>query len=281
MEASTSPEVNPSVPATNPSDPRKSDKKDSDRRPRPTYFTVPVSSLALVLSVISFVQSTWQGHYEEQRTIRSQLTDVLAKYMSTTIDILKASHEFAQSDPKLYQALSGGLNQQQEFLLHQAMYLATQIPRQVSSVEYETIAFANVGSGDLINADKYYRKAIEVSPDDNYRSQATRQYAVFLFTQHRFEEGRGQFQQAASLIKGTDNWARAARGQVYQFWAVDESVFADSPTRASQLFESARNEYAGIDISFTRDYALQNLEATRQAPAAISSATTSGISPLP
>jgi tetratricopeptide (TPR) repeat protein len=244
---------------------------------RKDYVTIAISSLALLVSLSSTVLSYWRGYYDEQRTVRSQLSDVLSRIITTNVESAKLFRDVSDEDPTYVQAISAALSQQQGFLLHQAMYLTDQIPRLVSAFEYNTIAYSNANSGDPINAERYYRTAIEVSSNDNYRAQAMRSYAYHLFSQRRFEEGRDELKRAITLISGGDNFARFTRGFLYQSWAANESAFANAPKRAEELFESARNEYAGIDVVPMRDAALKTLSQVRSAPPAAAARQGAGV----
>jgi tetratricopeptide (TPR) repeat protein len=218
--------------------------------------------ISLVATAISLIR----GKYEKQRAVRSQITDVLSRIVSTKLENAKLFYDAVDKSPDYYQAISGMLNQQNAFLLHQAIYLTDQVPELVTAVEYNTLAFANADSGDLILAERYYRKAIDVSSNDFYKSLAIRSYAIFLFPQRRFEEAREHFRKAVSLLKGGDNLVRYTNGFTYQIWAWNELNNAASPRRAEELFESARSEFAGIDNETIRQQALRALEAAKNLP---------------
>jgi hypothetical protein len=219
-----------------------------------------VSGSALLLSIISYIYSVITKKYETLRTLRLQLSDVFSRIYATDLESLKVSGQAGITET-LRQAEIGQLNQQRYFLLHQAMRLAEDIPKLVTDVEYNTIAYTSANVGDPLNADKFYRKANDAAPTPFFQSSAIRSYAVFLFNQHRFEEGRRQFENAASLITGSDNQARFARGTVYQNWAYSEHTLANSPKRAEQCVESARSEFSGIDVETFRNQLMAQLES--------------------
>lgn len=223
------------------------------------------SGLALILSAIAFVNSEIKGVSEKQRTIRSQLTDVLSRIIALNLENARTYRD-AGKDPFYYQQVSGILNQQNAFLLQQAMYLSEQIPSLVSAVELNTIAAGNANAGDLVIAEKYYKRAIDSAGNDYYRSLATRSYAAFLFPQRRFEEGRDEFRKAVTLLKGGDNVIRLTNGVTYQMWGYSEMQSGASPQVVDDLFQKARTEFAGIDNQFLRDTSLQGLDATRRNP---------------
>ncbi len=168
------------------------------------------------------------------------------------------------------QALFASYNQQMVSYLTQASYLAEQIPDLVSFVEYNTLATIYASSGDMFQADPLYRKAIDVSPNNSYKGLATASYAQFSFTQRRFEDGRRSFENALSLLAGSDNFARYNAGQTYMRWALCELNAAHRESRANELFDSAQNEFNGIDVVVSREEALRYLEAIRRQPAGAS-----------
>lgn len=227
------------------------------------------SGLALLLSIVAFFNSEMKGRLEVQRTIRSQLTNVLTQIISLNLENAKASRDAAK-DPLLYYQVSSILNQQNGFLLQQAIYLSEQIPSLVTTVELNTIATANANVGDLVVAEKYYKRAIDSAPTDYYRSLSVRSYAAFLFPQRRFEEGRDQFRRAVTLLKGGDNQVRLTNGVTYQMWGYSEKQSGAPPQAVDDLFQKAQNEFSGIDNQFLRDSSLQALEAARRGSTAVS-----------
>jgi tetratricopeptide (TPR) repeat protein len=229
-------------------------------------IALSISSLAFILSLAATMISLIRSKYEKQRAIKREITDTLGKIISTNIENAKLFHETAEKDPAYYQLVSGILNQQNAFLLHQATYLTDQAPELVTAVEYNTIAATMANAGDLISAEIYYKKAIDVSPNDYYRSLAMRSYAGYLFPQRRFEEARESFRKAISLLTGGGNLVRYTNGFTYQIWAWNELHNAASPRRAEELFESAASEFGGIDNETVRQNALKGLQAAKGAP---------------
>lgn len=225
-----------------------------------------ISSLAFLLSLVATIISLIRSKYEKQRAIKKEITDTLSKIVSTSLENAKLYRESAEKDPPYYQAVSSILNQQNAFLLQQATYLMDEVPGLVTAIEYNTIAAANANAGDLISAEKYYKKAIDVSPNNYYRSLAIRGYAGYLFPQRRFDEARENFRKAISLLTGGDNLVRYTNGLTYQMWAWNELNNAASPRRAEELFESATNEFDGIDDETVRRTALNGLQAAKGSP---------------
>ena len=224
-----------------------------------------LSTAAFCLSIYATVRGERKSNDERQRTVRGQLTDVLGKLTALALEGAKIQHE-AKDERNFLQAVSQILGQQNGFLLDQAVYLSEQIPNLVTTYEFNTIAGANATAGNLLLAEKYFTKAVEVAPNALYTALAVRSYAVFLYPQGRLNEGREQFRRAVDLLKGEDNFIRWTKGLTYQAWALSELNFARSPEKASEYFENARKEFASIDADAVRNTALASLEAARHFP---------------
>ena len=229
---------------------------------RKDLITLSLSIAAFLLSIFATYRTEKKAREERQRTIRSQLTDVLGRLTDLQLDLAKLQLE-AKNNREYFVAVNSVIAQQNGFLIDQAVYLSEQIPQLVTTYEVNTIAAANANAGNFIVAERYYQNAIKISPNALYKSLAVRSYAMFLFPQGRIKEARDQFRAAIDLLKGEDNAVRSTNGFSYQIWAQNELNFARSPERANEYFEKARNEYASIDVEFMRNMALENLDAAR------------------
>ena len=218
-----------------------------------------LSLLAFVLSLLATLSGERRASDERRRTLRAQLSDVLDRLSSLQLENAKLLHE-ARGDPAYVQAVGGALAQQNGFLLDQASFLADQIPALVTTYEFNTLATASFASGNVFAAEKYHRQAIASARLPLYKAQATRGYAVFLFTQRLFPEARAQFAAALALAGDGDNLACQTNGLTYQTWAWNERYLAMDETRAQELLAKARAEYGAIDIEFLRASMLQALD---------------------
>jgi tetratricopeptide (TPR) repeat protein len=227
-------------------------------------ISIVLSALAFLLSASATVISLIRSRHEKQRAIKREITETLGRIVSTALESAKVYRESRESDPAYFQTVSSILNQQNTFLLNQATYLAEQVPGLMTAIEYNTIASATANAGDFIAADRYYKKAVEVSPNDYYRALAMRSYANFLFSQQRFENARGLFKTALGLITGSGNFVRYTNGFTYQMWAWNEANQAKQQQFADLLFERAANEFNQIDNQAVLRDALAQLQAARQ-----------------
>ena len=226
-------------------------------------ISVSLSVLAFILSGSATIISIVRARQEKQRAIKREITETLGRIVSTALDSAKAYRETAQSDPAYFQAVSSILNQQNTFLLNQATYLAEQVPTLMTAVEYNTIASATASAGDLIAADRYYKKAVDVAPNGYFRALALRSYANFLFQQQRFDEARRLFKQSVALIAGTGDFVHFTNGFTYQMWGWNEANLAHAKAQADVYFEIAANEFMAIENVQVRSDSLMRLQLAR------------------
>lgn len=224
-----------------------------------------ISGLALLVSAIALFLSTRRAGYETQRTLRAQLNEVLRELSALGIEVQKVQYR-GRTEPDYAAALAPAHNQQQVFLVQQAVYLAGQIPALVSSAEWTAMGYFSALSNDMLTGNSCYSRAVQVAPDAVKRLSAKTAYAWFLFTQRRFEEARAQYREGLAELTQNDNFARYQKGRTNMFWGQNERLFAKANTLAQTAFEAAASEFAGIDLDAVRESALKELEAAKQAP---------------
>jgi tetratricopeptide (TPR) repeat protein len=226
-------------------------------------ITLSIAGLALIVSLGSAIYTAIYGgggKYDQQRTIRNQLTDVLKQIFDTQLELVRQSQDAVGKSPMYMQNINGVLGQQNAALLSQATYLADQIQELVTPVEYTTIAMASAQMGNYPQANKCAKRAVDISKDNYIKAIASRVCANILFSQGEIETGRQYFNSAVSLLQGEDNLDYYTKGFTYQFWAASEKTFATSDNRAEDLFEKARKEYQNISIQMVQDKAINELE---------------------
>ena len=226
-------------------------------------ISLSIAGLALFVSLGSAIYTAIYGSggkYDQQRTLRNQLTDVLKQIFDTQLEQVKQYQDAVGKNPLYMQNITSVLSQQNAALLSQATYLADQIQELVTPVEYSTIAMASAQMGNYPRANLCAKRAVEMSKDNYFKAIASRIYANILFTQGEVERGRQYFNLAVSLLGGEDNLDYYTKGFTYQFWAVNEKTFAPSDNRGEKLFENARNEYKKISIQMVQDMAINELE---------------------
>ena len=223
---------------------------------------VVISIVALAVSIIALALSTRGRRLERERTLRSQLSEVLREYASTLLERSRVTSATDRDRPTP-SGVTAVLDQLESFLVQQINYLAEQIPRLVTSVEWCAIGYSNGRSGDFVRADMYYKRGIEASTDAMYKIGAAIAYAWCLYTQRRFEEGRSTYRQHLANLTNNDDFARYQKGRAYMFWGMNECTFAQSETQSKQAFEGAFSEFTGISMKSFRENALKELEKAR------------------
>lgn len=225
-------------------------------------LTLGIAVLAFLVSAVSTAITIVRGRREKQRAIRNDITNVLSQIVENSLENARLFNESQGQFTPFYQRASAILNQRNNFLLHQGVYLSEQLPELVTAVEYNTLAVAHADSGDLLRAESYYEKAIVASRDDYYRSIATRSLAVFLFQQHRLAEARRNFEFAIGLLLDRDQ-AHYAKGITYQTWGLCERDIANEVDRAKYCFYQAEKQFAAIENVMARNNCLTALQAAK------------------
>jgi tetratricopeptide (TPR) repeat protein len=210
--------------------------------------TLGISLFAIILSITATFRGEIRADFEADRTIRSQLTFVLESMMQANLDGVKIGSEPATASNDNYiQTSLNILNQRNASLLSQAMYLSNQIPELVTPVELVTIAHAQLQIGNLILAEEYYSKAVDLSKSDYDTISSLRIRGNYFFINHRFQEGRNDYKKALGLFSANNDMSSWTHGTTYLRWANDEKFIGGSESRAEPLYESAKNELIKID----------------------------------
>lgn len=235
--------------------------------------TLITSIIAIILSGISLISSTIGSNFEKQRTLRSQLTDVLSRIISVGVDHIKMEHEISLEkfrlkkekipfDTMYIQNIKMIHGQENGFLLQQARYIAEQISELVTPVEFNTIALASANAGELEMAEIYFLKSIRASNTPYLKSSSIRGYAAYLFAQNRHSEARKKFNDSITCYAETHDLAYMTNGFTYQMWLNLENSIIPPNTRSplcDQLLENAKQQFSQIKNPVMRDQALQGL----------------------
>jgi hypothetical protein len=242
-----------------------------------SQVTLPVliSLTAFLISNVSAVIAYRSAKRERQRSIRTQITDVLGRIVAnqlahanlrfdTQVELQQQQHGQGGGQAQLQklQYLGSVYGQQSAFLLDQVKYLTDQVPELVTTVEYNTLAAVNADAGNWMEAEHYYVKAIQIARNTVQTALATNSYARFLFNSERPEEGRRKVAEAIAMMKGDNDVAQSTRGQCYQQWALCEMLTGAPPQRVEELFGYAAAEFSAMH---NKPYAQTLLDILAQA----------------
>ncbi len=244
-------------------------------------LSIFISTAALLISIFATVKGEMNGEKERERTVRSQLTDVLGRIEALSIDgtnlskendlerlkIENSESEFEKNQARikaLYaQNVLSMISRQVSGLLDQATYLSDQIPQLVTTIEYNTIASAFSSSNQALKAEVYFKKAIDLAPDAFMKSGATRTYAMFMFPQGRIPEGRELFRQSLTYLKGQDNLVLYENGLTCQYWGMLEKNSGGNSDESNRQFQEAQNYFSRITVEPVKINLLNALEAAK------------------
>lgn len=222
-------------------------------------FTILISILALLVSGVAEITSFDIGKAEEQNAVRQQITEVLKEITANDLKIINLqSDKTINNRQRLF--VNTILGQRRAILLQQVLYLKDKEPALITSIDYNTIAYIEAEVGDMRLAERYFKKAIDLSQSDRTKAFATVSYAVFLFSTQRQSEGRDQFTKALSLLHGNNDTAHVDRGNLYQIWGNEEMTLAPSDQRFEKIFESGRKEFRNITDHASSCQALDQLD---------------------
>lgn len=230
-----------------------------------------VSAVAVLFSIASLVISNNISQIQEERVLRSELTDTLDKLATIQIEALRIQSEFtadinnAATQALVQQALVA-FNTQNVNLLQQAITLANRIPSFVTWIDYSIIAQASQNFGDMLLAETYYQRAIEKASTNYDKGIAIRGYAGFLFAQNRLEEARVQIQAAVDTLEnleGSPEYRSFTLGFTYQNWAISEAMVGQTE-EAERLLRQSCEMYGTIQNSAARQNAINTLNAAWQ-----------------
>jgi tetratricopeptide (TPR) repeat protein len=196
---------------------------------------------------------------EELRVVIMGLIDVREKHQREVAPL---------TDPRARTMVESFLMMKKNILLESADILVGQIPRLVSSSEYQILAYEQMLDSNFKAAEKFYLKAIGASRSDLSKIFALRALAAFYFgagPQTDFGKGRSNFGKAVHVLpdKPLDPYSVYTLGYSYEMWAFSE--LANGFEEGRDLLNRARKYYRDLpDNFFLKLPALAALEARFQ-----------------
>ncbi|WP_070141346.1 hypothetical protein [Bacillus mycoides] len=174
---------------------------------------VIVSIIALIVSLVSLYISLRQKKYETERIIREKLTDTFNEITELDVDFIKLEVNINKNVN-----LTRVFNQKRSFLANQALYFLPKIETLVSDMEFALLAKTLERTGDLENADYYWRKSMERSSSKCTEIYNMRGYARFLFTTTNIDQGRKMYQEAIDLGTKENDRGLYDMAETYILW---------------------------------------------------------------
>ncbi len=188
-------------------------------------WTILISGLALVISLIALIISIVQKNKETERTIRKNLSDTLESMSKITLEFAKLKQNNDSYNSPGVVELRRIYNTQRRVLIAHADYLATNYDKLVTDIDCNVLAGAFSASGDSQKANYYWEKTVGKSPSNPIRHMNLRGYARFLFYQGKFQLGRSKYEEALKLeLPDTDTYRRELT-DTYVMWAKVEKEF--------------------------------------------------------
>jgi tetratricopeptide (TPR) repeat protein len=190
-------------------------------------FLAPIlSGLALTLSAAAFVFSVFFQLKERKRNIRQTLTTALSEIAKINLEIEKLDLEDEtksfQTSKMLdnYNAQRGTLVSDADFLINQNQKIVTDIDCKLMALTYN-----DLGNNNL--SEKYWKKAISLSPTEAQKHSNISSYANYLFSNNEIEKATAQFERALKIkLSSTDNDHKQTV-ETYLAWAKMAKDFGD------------------------------------------------------
>ncbi len=228
-----------------------------------------VALSTFILTVILAVITARSGKSDEQRTIRSQLTDTFNQLFATGVQISQQQEYGSGGNYGQFKFANGMLNQQYVSLLGQATFLVNKIEGLVTPVEYNTLAASNANIGEFGLANKYAQMAIDACDKDdlNLKAHLICSYGSILFMQAEFKVGEAKFQEALDVLDQANlekNLCHYLKGQIYITWAMYEKQWAAPSGVPDEHFTEAEKEFKAIEIPRNREMALKDLDEAKK-----------------
>lgn len=245
-----------------------------------------VSIATAVYSAIEHQRQDVEAKHNALRGLVSQLLDISAEYQSKL-----ASPDSAKLSSQEREFISGMLNSKRMVIIETADNLVRQIPKTVTSAEYNFLANDKQANGGATKAEEYLKKAVEVSGDPLARMISCRNLASFYSQRgplQDMDKARKNFEDAVESVKGEprDDATAYTTGFTWEMWGVAE-YSNNYPNEGAQKFERARKYYNDLSSGNpTRGWALKFLDLRQHgfiAPALPNGAPSSapaGMSPL-
>lgn len=167
----------------------------------------------------------WWMHSTEQVSVKK---DELRKILMNLLDLRERfqTEVAAIQDPQHQETAGLFINNKRVIYLEAAETLVEQIPKNVSSSEYGSLAYEFWADSNFLAAEKYYLKSVEAARPTLMKVFALRGVAAFYFGYgpHRdFEKGRTYFRNATKLLRNpNDPYSVYTLGYTYQTWGFAE-----------------------------------------------------------
>jgi tetratricopeptide (TPR) repeat protein len=224
-------------------------------------ITIVLSSCAICVSIASFMVSFRQRSFEDKRSIRKALTDVVADLAQVDLAYNQLRLDHPKAIDENIVAFRRTYSTQRRYLANHGEFLMQEIDEFVTDVDCMSLARAFEAIGDYDRAEKFYKLAIERSPTNSLRAMNLRGLARFSFYQGNAAKGRACYQESLQLaLPDTDSFRRST-AETYMLWArvEQESGFA---SEAENIRKNALSSANRIANSGMREEIIGQIQST-------------------
>jgi len=205
------------------------------------FITLGLSSGALCFSIASFALSFRQRAYEDKRSTRKALTDVVAELMQVNLAHNQLDIDHPGSADRRIVNMRRTYNNQRRYLANHGQFLIEQIPELAADIDCVALASAFQDSGDFLRAETFYKRAVEKAPTPALKAWNLRGLARFWFQSGNAALGRKSYQESLEIVLPDTDSMRLATSDTYMLWArveFDHGYFKEAE-RAREMAVSA------------------------------------------
>lgn len=229
---------------------------------------------ACIGAILTAISAWWLQRGQQISAKKEELRNTLMALLDFRKQTLQDLPQI--EDPQAKEITGLFINQRRTIYLQAAETIVDDIPKQVSSSEYGSLAFELWQETDFEKAGEYYQRAIKATKSKIAKSSALRAVGTYYFGQHPyqdFDRGRKYFQQAIDTLQNSpDDYSLYTKGLAYQWWGLTirwiglangiDAYVAEGDEKLSL----ARSGYEAMSIgNQLRDDELERLQAKIEA----------------
>lgn len=218
---------------------------------KPWYHSIAtwVSICALVFSFGTTYVSYKRTYSNDIAGTRQELRSLLQRLTILPQENVRAMKEFS-SDPQTRAIIMGLINQENGFVVRNAVELARKLPpNSVSAAEYQALALALQNSYDVAGAIEFLDYSLDANPNFNTEVTAIRSMASLRYLQGARQAGIELYRKALDIFSKYpqyDSFTKAAtQVRTELAWAFSEAN-AGFFDEANKHIANARNYVSGM-----------------------------------
>lgn len=223
-------------------------------------ITVSISSLAFLVATLSYLNTLRQRKVDNQRTLRTALTDVIAELVQVDWDRVDLDRNDDSSNDDRVVDMRRILNNKRSYLARHGDFLAQQMPDLITDADFNSLARAFADIGDYDKARTYWERCVILSSTPLIRAMNLRGFARFFFRLGDFDAGRKVYRESLEVPLPDNDETRRIKADTYAMWMKAERDFG-FPEECRRLQDSAISMARRIGTTKTKDDMIRYVES--------------------